>query len=103
TAVWSDDELVEPETPAYVRAAAGALGARLVIVEGWARHADWFLPWRETPYWRESEPDMLRIGRRSEPWAWAAGYGGALVGLRAEESRQRRLHLAARGPLYGTA
>lgn len=102
-AIWSDDELEYPEQPASVPAACAALGVDLVIVSGFARHAGWFDPWRTRPWWREPAPAMIWTGSLMEPWSLAAGYRGAVVGLRKDEARHRRIALSRFGALHQVA
>jgi 3'-phosphoadenosine 5'-phosphosulfate sulfotransferase (PAPS reductase)/FAD synthetase len=99
-AIWSDDELEMPGVPEYVPAAAGALGARLMVTGGWAMHAGWFRPWTDRPFWRPADHIDAWPGMRIEEWTPQQGWDGAIVGLRADESRERSLHLARRGEIY---
>lgn len=98
--VWSDDELIEPETLPYLRALAATWRLDLTIVAGFARHAGWFDPWRHDPPFRAPDPAMLRIGRRTEEWARDVGFDGAFLGLRAQERAYRAHNARQRGPLY---
>lgn len=99
-AIWSDDELVEPETPAHVGDACERMGATLVPLLGWAEHAGWFRPWTDRPFWREPLPDGRAIGCRVEAWQAAAGFDLGIVGVRAAESWGRRWNWRRRGALY---
>lgn len=94
-AIWADDELIYPGEAEYVTQTAN-----LVVVQGWARHAGWFDPWRSEPYWREPLPEMLWIGQRMEAWSVEAGYDGCFVGLRADEARHRRIVTRRYGGLH---
>lgn len=98
--VWSDDELEHACQPDYIRSTCDALGVRLRIVAGYARHADWFTPWRSEPYWREPLPEMEHINALTEVWAAAEGYTDAILGLRRDESMKRRIALGRRGKVY---
>lgn len=100
TAIWSDDELEHPETPGAIRAAGAALAVELVIVAGFSRHAGWFDPWRDAPFWREPDPAMIAIGMRAEAWQAQAGYDAVATGLRAAERAGRRVNARMRGLVY---
>lgn len=99
-AIWADDELEYPETPTYVPSLCRDLGVSLRVVQGWARHAGWFDPWRKQPFWREPLPEMEWVGERMETWSVKAGYDCVLVGLRADEAAHRRQTLRRLGAVY---
>jgi phosphoadenosine phosphosulfate reductase len=95
TAIWADDELIHPGEEEFVLSFP-----ELQVVQGWARHAGWFDPWREEPFWREPLPQMRWIGQEMEPWSLTAGYDGCLVGIRAAEARHRRIATRRFGGLF---
>lgn len=99
-AIWSDDELEYPEQPAYVPRAARAVGADIVICSGFARHAGWFWPWRDAPFWREPDPGMLWVREMMDTWSVRHGYDLCLLGLRKAESHYRRIALSRFGVHY---
>jgi 3'-phosphoadenosine 5'-phosphosulfate sulfotransferase (PAPS reductase)/FAD synthetase len=99
-AIWSDDELEFPGVQEFIVGAAGELGASLLIAGGWAMHAGWFRPWTDQPFWRSPGHIQVWPGKRLEKWAPEHGWDGMVVGVRADESRQRRKHLARRGEIY---
>lgn len=101
--VWSDDELEVPGTPEYLTGLAEAWALRFVPLLGHARHAGWFAPWSDPPYWRAPLPAAQRIGCRVEDWSRRQGYDGVLLGLRADERRARAQYLGHRGPLHQDA
>lgn len=97
-AIWADDELIHPGEAEFVTQTSN-----LIVVQGWARHAGWFDPWRSEPYWREPLPEMQWIGQEVEPWSLAAGHDGCFVGLRADESSSRRVASRRYGALHRVA
>lgn len=97
--IWSDDELEYDETVAFVPTVCAAWGLPLTVTAGVARHAGWFRPWRDKPFWRAPLPGMLAIRERVETWQARQGYG-VFTGLRAVEARRRRLNTRMRGLLY---
>ncbi|HEX6939807.1 MAG TPA: phosphoadenosine phosphosulfate reductase family protein [Longimicrobiales bacterium] len=106
-AAWSDDELEYPEQREYVPRLCESLGVDLWIWCGHARHGGWFRSWHEPPYWTEPHPLARNApgpdhvgGQRSMA---ALGYDGVLLGLRAQESRQRAIHARWRGRVYPIA
>lgn len=105
TAVWGDDELEHDEQLAYVPQAAEILGARLRVILSTATHADWFTAWSEQPSWREPLPMSESMAPDARTYAWASrqGYGGVVLGLRAQERPHRRTHLAVRGAVHRSA
>lgn len=99
-AIWSDDELEYDEQLTFIPYAAQALGARLGICSGFARHAGWFDPWRHQPFWHAPDPAMIWTGERMESWSWRMGYDLVFTGLRKQEARYRRIALSRFGRLF---
>lgn len=98
TAIYSDDELIEPGGEWYARETAEDHGLRFRHVLGWARHGGWFDPWRDEPFWRPL-PEAEFIGGPMELWQMEEGYAPVLLGLRGQEAIRRRYN-ARRGAAY---
>lgn len=94
--IWSDDELEYPEQPGYIRTIGRDY---LRIVKGATTHAGWFIPWQESPYWREPEPQMEWIDQPLDKWS-RDHYDAVVLGLRATESRHRRIRTQRFGAVY---
>jgi phosphoadenosine phosphosulfate reductase len=95
--VWCDDEIEYDGTCGFVQSIASG---HLSIVSGYATHGGWFRPWRDSPYWRQPDEDMIQTHQLVEDWAPANGYDAAVTGVRADESMMRRQHAAPRGEYY---
>lgn len=91
TAVWVDDELEHGATAATVRQQCAHSGARLVIKTGTQRHAGWFIPWRDAPFWRQPEAESIVTRQSIRALAVQWGHDGVIVGTRASESVGRRI------------
>lgn len=100
TLAWSDDELEYPESVEYMQMWRDLGGDRFVVTLGWAKHAGWFKPWADAPYWREPFPGARRIDMAQDDWMGRQGYDLTFTGLRANESRTRAEHLDRRGLIY---
>jgi len=98
--VWSDDELELPETVAYMDRLRAIAGSQLICTLGWARHAGWFDPWSDQPFWRDPLPGTLCIEQDVDDWQAGGGYDLTFTGLRMSENRRRRDWLVQAGPLY---
>ena len=107
--VYCDDEMLYPEHVSYMLDMKAVFGDRLRVVTGGATHADWFVPWKTTPRWREPDPDMqmepfdwmhvaISAGKRkigSGQFAARLGYDSAILGMRRAESLRRADILAS--------
>jgi 3'-phosphoadenosine 5'-phosphosulfate sulfotransferase (PAPS reductase)/FAD synthetase len=98
--VWSDDELELPETVTYMDALRQLAGPQLTITHGVARHAGWFDPWTQRPFWRAPLTGTRRVDQDVDDWQAGRGYDLTFTGLRMDENRRRRAWLAHAGPLY---
>lgn len=87
---WSDDELEYPEVVEYMGKLRAESGEQLQVTLGWARHANWFDPWRDEPHWRDPLDGAVAIERPADDWMAEIGYDLSITGVRAEESRKRR-------------
>lgn len=97
---WSDDELEYPETVDLMTALKALAGEQMIITHGWAQHAGWFRPWRDSPLWREPVPGTLHAGMDSDEWMARQHYDLVFTGLRKAESQVRRDWLESAGPIY---
>lgn len=100
---WTDDELEYPETVAMMERMRADEGARLVVSLGRSRHAGWFTPWADRPYWRDPLPGAHRKTAPADDWMAARGHDVTFLGTRAVESRVRAQWFEANGPLYRVA
>lgn len=83
--MWSDDEWWLPETKEYIdRLLATSGDVTQIRTNAW--HADWF----------QIVGDYDGIPH----YAKQMGYDGVFLGLRRDESVERRLHLSTLGPLF---
>lgn len=98
---WSDDELELPETVAYMSLMRVLAGAQLRVFPGFAQHAGWFTPWRDTPFWRPPFPGTVVTTQDYQDVLAGEGHDLVFLGLRMEESRRRRDWLIQSGPTYG--
>lgn len=98
--LWSDDELELPETVAYMETLKSLAGDQLTITLGYAKHAGWFLPWRDNPPFRLPLAGSVHIGMQSDSWQARRGFGMVFTGLRSNENRKRRDWLLQHRPLY---
>lgn len=100
--MWSDDELEMPETVAWFTMLRELAGDQLTIITGWARHAGWFDPWRERPFWRDPLPGMIPWAGDNDDYMRAQGHDLVLTGLRGgrrdAESHKRQAWLVS---VYG--
>ncbi len=101
--VWSDAEWEYPETVAFVDATATALApGQLLRFSSVNTHTEGFTSWDSMrPWLRQPHPAMRWEDKRV--WGQRAGMGAVFLGLRAEESRERRLRLKQAGPLAWVA
>lgn len=87
--LWSDDELEYPESVEYMRRVQVVGGDLFTVTLGWARHAGWFDPWRDQPYFREPLPGSLNIEMDVDLYQAEQGYDLTFLGLRRFESGRR--------------
>ena len=91
-AIYTDDEWRLPETDELLAATPNLRRVARPVA-----HTEWFTAHADGPpadaEWLEDVP----------AWGRGLGYDGAFVGLRAEESRARRVLLHSRGPLFWNA
>lgn len=104
-AVWSDDELEYPGVVEHMRTCRKAMDRYgksdlFRVVRGTTMHEGWFRSWTDRPYWRVPLPRSERVAGTSQDWARAEGFDGVALGLRMEESRQRKAHGLLRGGVY---
>lgn len=102
--VWSDDEWEYPETVAFVAAVrAGLAAGQLRIITAPITHAPGFTSWAaDRPWLRQPDPSALWYNAPMggmQAHARAQGYDAVFLGLRADESRERRLRLTQAGPV----
>lgn len=95
-AIWADDELEHEESVTFLTETLHDV----TVCSGFARHAGWFDPWRDKPYFREPLLGMIWTHDRTEPWSWRVGYDGCFVGLRKQEATRRRISLNRFGSLH---
>jgi phosphoadenosine phosphosulfate reductase len=91
-AVWGDDEYNYPETMELINATPN-----LVRIAGRIRHSDVFTSWDG-----DDGPTRIPAGTlwtSPKEYVREHGYDGIFLGLRADESRARQLHLSTRGPI----
>lgn len=105
--LWSDDELEYPESVEYMTRLQHVAGPQFTVTLGHARHAGWFDPWRDRPYFREPLPGSLNIEMDVDEYQAMQGYDLTFLGLRRFESGRRNDHrtawLLTAGPTYRTA
>ncbi|GIW06331.1 MAG: hypothetical protein KatS3mg060_1136 [Dehalococcoidia bacterium] len=97
-AVWSDDEFNLPETLAQLERTPNL---HRIAARVW--HAEWFTAWadgpaRVPPGTEWVEPIAGQFGLAA--WAIRHGYDGVAIGLRAQESADRRRNARRRGTLH---
>jgi len=100
TLFWSDDELEYPGTVDYMTALKARHGDQFVTGLGWARHADWFDPWRDEPFFRDPLPGTVFVGMDADDYMASRGHDTTMLGTRAEESKARAAWLVEHGPTY---
>lgn len=83
-AIYHDDEWELPETTEIVTATP-----HLTRIATRVRHSEWFVV-------NEGSEESGGTG----DWAARRGYDGAAIGLRADESRDRKVHIRAYGELF---
>jgi len=98
--LWSDDELEYPELVSYMAAMRAVAGPQLTITLGWTRHAGWFDPWRDLPFWREPFERTVRVEMDVDEYQAVNGYDLTFLGLRMGENRRRRSWLSQVGAIY---
>lgn len=100
TAIWVDDELEDADTAATVARQCAAVGATLRSKTGTQRHAGWFTPWRDPPYWRQPQPECLVTRQSVRVLAPRWGHDGVILGTRAAESAGRLIGARRYGPIH---
>lgn len=90
TLAWSDDEMEYPETVKMMTTLNDVGSLAFVVTGGVSRHANWFDPWTDHPFWRDPLPGTVWIEGDQDDWMASQGHDLTFVGTRAEESRKRR-------------
>lgn len=96
-AVVSDDEFSLPETLARLGEVSN-----LTRIAGRIRHAEWFTAWQDGPVNLPEGTEWVDAEHNDGLGTWARqhGYGGALIGIRAQESPARRIALRRIGLVH---
>lgn len=101
TLAWSDDELEYPETVEMMTTLHDTGSLAFAVTSGVSRHANWFAPWTDRPFWRDPLPGTIWIDGDQDDWMASQGYDLTFVGTRAEESRKRRDWLVYANATWG--
>jgi len=83
---WSDDELEYPEAVEMMTVWQSLAGPQLRITKGVARHAGWFDPWKDRPFWRDPLPGTRRVTLESHEYMANQGHDLVFTGLRMAEN-----------------
>lgn len=92
-AMFGDAEYQLPETDELVAATPNVYRVAMRV-----RHADWFTSWSDGPDGLPADTEWVPNDARGQ-WAHQHGHDGVAVGIRADESAQRRTVIRIRGML----